>query len=59
MFLPGLEYDFYHHGNVAYGGISDYILYGGYTWAWTHFHIGLITSPASKFLPFPYVYWRF
>ncbi len=52
------EYDFYHRGNVVYAGVVGRVGYLGYTWAWESFHVGLITSPASGFLPFPYVAWR-
>jgi hypothetical protein len=56
---PNFEYDFYHAGNVLYAGMQDYLLYVGYTWAWETWHLGLVTSPAARFVPFPYVYWRF
>ncbi len=52
------EYDYYHRGNVVYAGVFDALGYVGYTWAWDSFHAGLISSPASGFYPFPYVYWR-
>lgn len=59
VFRPNAEYDFYHDGNVAFVGMSDWLLYGGYTWGWSSFHLGLIMSPAGGLLPYPYVYWRF
>ena len=55
----GGEYDFYFAGNVAYIGLVRQVPYLGYTWAWEHFHVGLITSNRSRFFPIPYFYWRF
>ena len=52
------EYDYYHRGNAFYAGVFDAIGYVGYTWAWPCFHIGMIASPRSSFIPFPYLFWR-
>jgi len=59
LVLPSCEYDYYWRGNVAYGGIDDYRIYLGHTWAFSRLHVGLILSPAAGFLPLPYAYWRF
>lgn len=55
----GGEYDYYNFGNVAYIGVSRRVPYVGYTWAWEHFHLGIITSNLSRYFPVPYFYWRF
>lgn len=55
----GGEYDYYNRGNIAYAGVSRKVPYLGYTWAWTSVRLGLITSPLSRFIPLPYIYWRF
>ena len=56
---PNAEYDRYVNGNVAFVGMSDYLVYAGFTWAWTSFHCGVVMSPASGLVPLPYIYWRF
>ena len=58
-FKWSVEYDQYRGGNLWYVGINDYVLYCGHTWAWEHVQFGLIGGPASRYLPLPYVYWRF
>jgi hypothetical protein len=54
-----IEYDYYHRGNMAYGGINEAMPYFGYTWAWENWHAGFISSMERNFFPIPYVYYRF
>lgn len=57
--IPNFEYDAYIGGNLVYAGMSDYLPYVGYTWAFTSWHVGLIVFPVGGMLPLPYAYWRF
>lgn len=58
------EYDMYTlGGNLFYvgvvGGSAIVVPYLGFTWAWENFHLGIVSSLASLFVPLPYLYWRF
>ena len=53
------EYDFYHGGNLAFVGLVSSLPFVGYTWGFDSFYCGVVSSPRSYFLPFPFVYWRF
>lgn len=53
------EYDFYHAGNLVFVGLISSLPFVGYTWGFESFYCGLVSSPRSYFIPFPFVYWRF
>lgn len=53
------EYDFYQSGNLAFVGLISSSPYVGYTWGFDNFYCGVVSSPMSYFIPFPFAYWRF
>jgi hypothetical protein len=56
-----LAYDYYTSGgNLFYVGSLGGLPYYGFTWAWENFHVGILGSPMTVFLPIvPYFYVRF
>jgi hypothetical protein len=56
-----IAYDYYTSGgNLFYLGSLGGLPYYGFTWAWDNFHLGILGSPVTLFLPIvPYFYFRF